>query len=86
MFSPDGEIITGRDNRLERKETLRIRMRSTSATLLADKQLLRQWCEECMHACLENEPETGGLSGSQQVPQLTILGAKKLSNLSKEGV
>jgi len=65
-FTRDGEIQTGRDAHSERKEGLQIWMRSRPQTLLADKQLLRQWCDECAQACLEPPPSIVEVYGLQQ--------------------
>ena len=65
-FSRDGEVQTGRDAKSERKEGLKLHMRSRPATLLADKVLLRQWCEECMQACLEPPESIVEVYGLQQ--------------------
>jgi hypothetical protein len=89
-FTRDGEVMIGRDFHAERKEGLLIRMRSTPRTLIADKVLVRQWCEECMQAHVEPPAsivEVYGLqqSSSEWIPEWHLERTRLLKDCNSAG-
>ena len=61
-----GDVQTGRDNHIERKEQLVMSMISSDRSIFEDKDLLVRWCVECFEAAVMPPVDVVEVYGLQQ--------------------
>ena len=84
------DVVCGRDSHVERNRSLVLWMKSSPEHVAKDKNLLREWCEECLGEAMAPPPdrvEVYGLqeSSSDWVPEWQLERTKALKSSAQAG-
>ena len=55
QYQPGEDIVTGRDSRVERREMMVMTVKTSTSKVLADKEVLRQWLENCYNKWVQSD-------------------------------
>ena len=90
QYQPGEDIVTGRDSRVERREMMVMTVKTSTSKVLADKEVLRQWLEDCYNKWVQPDASIVKVFALQEtsadwVPTWTCERAKPYKTASGTG-
>ena len=90
QYQPGEDIVTGRDSRVERREIMVLTVKTSASKVLADKEVLRQWLENCYNKWVQPDAAIVNVFALQEtstdwVPEWKLERAKPYKTASGTG-